>query len=141
MTAVDVAMNVVHLIAAGLWVGGLALMAGAVVPLAREGRLGADAVRGLGRRAAIWGRVLAVVVLLTGGHLAANLYGGGALTGTENGRLVLAMATLWLVLIALTEAGAARLRKDPEGGLDRATWLFRAAAGVGVVLLAIGGLL
>lgn len=141
MTTVDVAMNVVHLIFAGIWAGGLTLMAGVVLPMARTGEIGADAVRGLGTRAVRVARLSAIVMLLSGGHLAANLYGGGALLGTGDGQLVVTMAGLWLVLIALTEIGFARLRRDPEEGLAAAHGVLGAAAAVGLALLGIGGLL
>jgi hypothetical protein len=59
-------------------------------------------------------RVSAVLLLLTGGHLAGTRYTAESLTSTGRGYLVLAMVALWFLLAALVEIGGSKL----EDGFD-----------------------
>ena len=145
---VDVLLvRIVHLVFAGVWAGAVVFAALVVVPLARDGAFAASRpIRRLSSRLVWISRLSAVVLLLTGGHLAAADYTAESLTGTLEGQLVLVMTGLWVVLIGLVEAGTSRLDRGLEAGRRREPAaavepLFWAAAGVAVGLLVVAGLL
>lgn len=140
MVDVTSAMNAVHVLFGGAWVGGVVLMALVVLPKVKDGTIPADALDALLSPFLTLSRASALVLFLSGGHLAGVIYGSERLFGTGQGHLVLAMLALWAVLIALVEAGSGVLRRD-GGSVDRGLTLYRAAAAIGAVLLLIGGLL
>lgn len=136
----------IHLLFAGLWAGGAAFMAWGVVPLAGDSEIGVDPAGSLAGTFVAVSRLSALVMLATGAHMAATVYGVAGLTAGPRGYLVIAMVVLWLVLAALSEVGVSRFR----GELDRrrvrtaaahARPFFLGAAVVGVVLLLLGGYL
>lgn len=145
-----VVARIAHLVFAAVWAGSVVYVALVVLPLARDGAF--DTTRPLealaGKLTTI-SRVSAVVLLLSGGHLAANAYsvGGGsrpALFGSTNGRLVVAMVVLWLALTALVEIGGKRLQagldaRKLRGPARDALPVYRAATAVAVGLLLVGG--
>lgn len=144
---VDLLARVAHVLFAGLWAGSVIYMALAVLPLARDGAFGTRrALKGLSQWLAWISRVSAVILLLTGGHLAAAGYTSESLVGTLEGQLVLAMTALWVALIALVEIGTKRIRKGLEAGKRRepavkAMRPLQGAAAVAVLLLIVSGLL
>jgi len=146
MEPVEVASYVLHSLFAGLWTGSVIFVAFAVLPMAREGELNAAPLRSVASTLTRISRVSALVLLLTGSHMAATRYTGDSLTGTTGGYLVLAMVTLWLVLAATVEMGTSRIRSGT--GRDKvrepareARPFFVVAALTGALLLVVAGLL
>lgn len=123
MAIADLVSSTVHLLFAGLWTGSVLFVALAGVP-----ENGIDRLRQISRASAL-------LLLLTGGHLAGTRYGGGALTGTTRGWAVIAMVLLWFALIGLVEVAASRYEADADSSL------FPAAAVVAALLLLDAGLL
>lgn len=126
MAIADLVTNALHTLFAGLWTGSVLFVALAGLP-----DDGVDWLRYISRASAL-------VLLLTGGHLAGTRYTAESLTGTTGGWAVLAMVVLWFTLAGLVEVAAS---KYEDGGPEAATTLFRAAAVVAVLLLLDAGLL
>lgn len=146
MALVDATSAAIHLIFAGLWTGSVLFVTVAVLPLARNGDLNAAPLAAITGRLRTVSRVSAVVLLLTGGHMAGTNYTVDGLTGTTPGHLVIGMVVLWLVLAILVEIGAARLSDGTEADKVRAparsaTPILRGAALVAVLLLVDAGAL
>jgi uncharacterized membrane protein len=59
-------------------------------------------------------RISAVLLFVTGGHLAGTRYNPETLTGTTSGYLVLAMLAFWLGLAAVIEIGSAKASRGVE---------------------------
>lgn len=139
--------TVAHLVFAALWVGSVCYVAFVVLPLAWDGAFKTTApLGGLSGKLTTISRVSALALLLSGGHMAGAGYTAESLRSTLEGRLVLLMVGLWLVMAALVEVGAKRF----EAGLDDrklrepardALPLFRGAAAAGIALLVVAGLL
>ncbi len=146
MTLVETAIRTTHLLIGAVWVGAVAFVTVGVLPLAREGELNAAPLERIVGRLRTLSRVSAVVLLLTGGHMAATIYTVDTLTGTGRGHLVLGMVALWLVLTALVEVGGARMtdgfqeKKVRAPAREHRRW-FQAASLVGVVLFVDAGLI
>ncbi|WP_254766663.1 copper resistance protein CopD [Salinilacihabitans rarus] len=149
---VDVVVaRTIHLVFAALWAGSVFYVAFVVLPLARDGAFNTTKpLETLSAKLTSISRVSAAAVFLTGGHLAGTGYtidgDGGSLLNTTNGRLVLAMLALWLVLAALVEIGAKRFETGLNGKKLRepardALPVLRAAAVVAVALLVVAGLI
>jgi uncharacterized membrane protein len=148
MSLVDASVYVVHLGFAALWTGSVLFVAYAVLPLARNGSLNAAPLGTIAGKLTTVSRVSAVLLFLTGGHMAAGAagYTVESLFGTTQGHLVVAMILLWFALAALVEVGASRLTDGTEQDKVReparnATRLFQAASGVAVLLLVDAGLI
>ena len=109
MSYLDTAMYAIHLVFAGLWSGSVLFMTYAVLPTALNGDVRPDPVKFVTGKLQTVSRVSALLLLLTGGHLAGTRYTAESLTGTGRGYLVLAMVALWFVLAALVEIGASKL--------------------------------
>jgi uncharacterized membrane protein len=146
MATIDTAMNAIHLLVAGLWAGSVLFVAAGLLPAARDGDLGATVLEGLIGRFRWGSRIAALLLLLTGGHLAGTRYTAETLFGSTRGYLVVAMVVLWFVMAGLIEVGSGRLLD----GLDErkvreparaATPLFTAATVAAVGLLILGGIL
>lgn len=146
MTLVDTAVATVHLLFAGLWTGSVLFVAYAVLPTAVAGEVDAGPLRTIVGKLTTVSRASALLLLLSGGHMAGTGYTTESLFGTGRGHLVLTMVLLWFVLAGLVEVGASRMRD----GLDQrkvraparsARGLFRAAAVVALLLLVDAGLL
>jgi uncharacterized membrane protein len=136
----------VHLLFAGLWVGAALFVTWAVVPLAGASDIGVESARSIADKFAWIARAGAVVTLVTGGHMAATVYGSAGLLNTTNGHLVLSMVALWVVLIAVSEVAVSRFtgalddRKVRTAAADSRAF-FRVASVAGVGLLLLGGYL
>ncbi|WP_144900950.1 CopD family protein [Halobellus captivus] len=142
----DTVMVTLHVLVGALWVGSVVFVAGAVLPAAVEGALDAAPLEKIADRLVYLSRGAAVVMFVTGGHLAGTRYTVETLTGSGRGHLVLAMLALWLVLTALVEIGRSRLvdglrEKRVRAPAADSTAIFRAAAVVGILLLVDAGLL
>ena len=140
------AAYILHTLFAGAWVGAVLLATWKVVPLAKGGDLGPDALRSIESGLTTLTRLAAVVFVATGGHMAATVYGSEGLFGTGRGHLVLTMLTLWFVMTVLVEVGGRRMRSALDVGKVRtaardADAFLKAASLAGLVLLVIGGYL
>jgi hypothetical protein len=146
MAPIETAVAVTHLLFAGLWTGSVIFLAVAVLPLATRGDLNAAPLASIADSTTTISRLSALLLFLTGGHLAGTRYTVDSLTGSFGGYLVLAMLALWLVLAALVEIGASRLSdgtdqdkvREPARAARRPLQL---AALVAALLLIDGGLL
>ena len=142
----DTVMTTIHVLVGALWVGSVVFVAGVILPAATGGALDAAPLETIADRLVYLSRGASVVMLLTGGHLAGTGYTVASLTGSARGHLVLAMLGLWFVFTALVEIGRGRLvdglrEKRVRAPASAATGVFRAAAGVGALLLVDAGLL
>lgn len=143
---VNTTVYTVHTAVAALWAGSVLFVVAAVLPLAMDGDIEPAAFGSVVSTLRTVTRVSAVLLFLTGGHLAGTRYTAASLTGTTGGYLVLAMLTLWLGLAATVEVGSARAlrgvddRKIRQPARD-ARPFYLAAALVAVGLLVVAGLL
>lgn len=134
-----------HLVFAALWAGSVFYVAFVVLPLARDGAFNSTKpLETISSRLTTISRVSALVLLLSGGHLAGTRYTAERLFNTINGQLVLAMVALWLVLAGLVEVGSKRFESGLNGKKLRepaanALPLYRAGAVVAVLLLVVAG--
>jgi uncharacterized membrane protein len=109
MSAVDAAIFATHLVFAGLWSGSVLFTSYAVIPTALAGDLRPDALSSMTGKLRTVSRASALLLLVTGGHMAATRYTAGSLTGTGRGHLVLTMVALWFLLAGLVEVGSSKL--------------------------------
>jgi uncharacterized membrane protein len=135
-----------HLLVGALWTGSVLFAAAAVLPTARAGEVRPEPLAAVFGRLTTLSRASAVVMLLTGGHMAAQLYTFETLTGSPRGHLVLAMTLLWLVMAGLVEVGNARMSdgldaKKVRSPAREAGRFYRGAGVVAVLLLVDAGLL
>jgi len=144
--AVSTAVRTVHLVFAATWVGSVLFVTFGVLPLARDGELDADPTRRILVRLTNVSRLCALVLLLTGGHLAATTYGVDGLTGTTAGYLVVAMVVLWLALAGLIEVAAARMTDELREKMVRSPardylpWFYAASTIAVLLLLDVGAI-
>lgn len=136
---VDTAMVTIHQLFAALWVGSVFFVTYAVLPQAQEGEIGPDVLRTVFGKLTMVTRISALLLLLTGGHLAAARYTSESLLNTTRGWLVLAMVGLWLLLAALIEVGTSKFEAELDKGRLRGpahkySKLFYVASLVGVLL-------
>lgn len=135
----------VHLVFAAIWAGSVFYVAFVVLPLARDGAFNTTKpLETITGKLTTISRVSALVLLLTGGHLAGTGYTAESLFGSTRGHLVLAMVALWAILAALVEIGAKRLEAGLNGKKLRepasdALPLYRVAAIVGIALFVVAG--
>ncbi|WP_226480595.1 copper resistance protein CopD [Natrinema amylolyticum] len=143
----ELAARTAHLVFAALWAGSVCFVAAVIVPLARDGAFNTtQPLEVISGKLTSVSRVSSLVLLLSGGHLAGNIYTTETLFGEIGGRLVLLMVALWLVLTALVEIGAKRFETGLTGKKIRepardALPVFRAAAVAAIALLIVAGLL
>ncbi|MDS0258898.1 transporter [Haloarcula sp. S1CR25-12] len=114
MSLVDATIYATHLVFAGLWSGTVLFTSYAVLPAALNGDLRAGALEAMTGKLRTVSRASALLLLLTGGHLAATIYTAESLFATGRGHLVLTMVALWFTLAALVEVGAAKLVDGTE---------------------------
>lgn len=144
MSLVATAMRTLHLVFAATWVGSVLFVTFGVLPVARDGDLDAAPTERMIVRLTNVSRACALVLLLTGAHLAMTGYGIDGLTGGTAGYLVLAMVVLWAVLTGIVEMASARItdelqaKKVRSPARDFQTW-FYAASTVAVLLLLDAG--
>lgn len=136
-----------HLVFAALWAGSVFYVAFVILPLARDGAFNSTKpLEVISSKLTTISRISALLLLLSGGHLAGTGYTSESLFNTTNGQLVLAMVALWAVLAALVEIGAKRLEsglngkklREPAGDVLS---IYRAAALVAIALLVIGAMI
>jgi uncharacterized membrane protein len=144
MALVDTVLATIHLLIGALWVGSVVFFAGVVLPTARAGGMDAAPLESMVTSLTRWSRAAALVMLVTGGHLAATGYTFGTLASTTSGNLVVAMVVLWLALTGLVEIGGSRLRDGVERKKVRepaatALGFYRGAAVVGLLLFVTAG--
>jgi uncharacterized membrane protein len=111
---VDTAMYTIHGAFAALWTGSVLFVAAVVLPLAMDGELSPEAFGVVVSKLQWITRISALLLLVSGGHLAGTLYTVESLTGSGSGSLVLAMVALWLGLAAVVEIGSARANRGIE---------------------------
>jgi len=143
---VDTAMYTIHTGFSALWAGSVLFVAAAVLPLAMDGELSPKAFGNAVSKLRWITRISAVLLFVTGGHLAGTLYTVETLTGTTPGYLVLLMLGLWLGLAAVVEIGSAKASRGIENDKIRepareARPFYLLAAVLAVGLLVIAGLL
>lgn len=109
MELIDVTAYVLHTLFAGLWTGSILFATYAVLPLARDGQIDAAPLRTVAGKVKTVSRASALLLLITGSHMAAARYTRETLTGTDGGYLVLSMLTLWFLLAGVIEVGAGKL--------------------------------
>ncbi len=137
----------IHLIFAALWAGSVCYVAAVVLPLARDGAFNTTKpLEVISGKLTMLSRVSALLLLVTGGHLAGTGYTAESLFNTLNGQLVLVMVVLWAMLAGLIEVGAKRFEAGLNGKKLRepagdALPLYRAAAVVSIALLVVSGLI
>ena len=148
MSLVDMAFYAIHLLFGGVWTGSVVFVTVAILPTAREGIANAEPLVPVVSKLRNLSRLSALVLLLTGGHMAAEAagYTFESLTGTTRGYLVLAMVALWFALIGLVEVGGGKLADGFEEMKVRepareARPFFLAATVVSLLLLVDAGLL
>ena len=81
MVTILEATYAVHLLAAGLWAGGVAFVTLGMLPSARGGAMDPEPLAAVFGRLTTLSRVSAVVLPLTGGHVAGQAYTMATLTG------------------------------------------------------------
>lgn len=149
MALIDAVMIAAHLFFAAIWVGSVAFMTVAVLPLARDGNLDRQPLDALVGRTLWFARVGAALTLISGTHLMGtrgDYYDFDVLLSTRSGQAVLAMILLWLAMIGLVEVGSRRIRSGLAANLvrepsrDGLQWYYTATL-IGILLFIDGGLL
>lgn len=143
---VDTAMYIIHSAFAALWTGSVLFVAWAVLPLAMDGDLAPEAFGSIVSKLQWVTRGSAVLLFISGGHLAGTLYTAESLTGSGTGHLVLTMLALWLALAAVVEIGSAKAQRGVDENKIReparaARPFYLAGAGFAAGLLLVAGLL
>ncbi|WP_302080430.1 transporter [Salinibaculum rarum] len=146
MSLVNAAVYVVHLLVAALWTGSVLFVAYAILPLGKNGDLNAAPLEAIAGKLTTVSRASALLLFLTGGHMAAYAYTVESLTGNPRGHLVLGMLVLWFVLAGLVEVGASKLTEGTEQDKVReparnASPFLQGGAVVALLLLVDAGLL
>lgn len=146
MSLLDAAMNAIHLGFAGIWVGSVVFVTVTVLPLARRGAFDAAPLETITSRLQWLSRLSALLLFVSGGHLAGTRYTVDSLFGSAQGTLVLAMLSLWFLLALLVELGSKKLatgfaQKKVRQPAGEARPYFLAASLVGVLLFVDAGLL
>jgi hypothetical protein len=142
----DTVMYLVHTAFAALWTGSVLFVAWAVLPLAMDGDIAPEVFGGIVSKLKWVTRGSAVLLFITGGHLAGTLYTVESLTGSGAGHLVLTMLALWFGLAAAVEIGSAKAQRGTDERKIRepareARPFYLAASGLAVGLLVVAGLL
>lgn len=114
MEPVEVTFWVVHTLFAGLWTGSVLFLTLAILPLARTGKMNAAPLEHVAGRLKTVSRASALLLLLTGSHMAAQRYTSETLFETQAGWLVLSMVALWFLLMATVEVGTKKLTDGTE---------------------------
>jgi uncharacterized membrane protein len=146
MSALLAGIYAVHLTFAALWTGSVVFVATAVLPTAMDGDGSPAPLSAMIGKLQTISRTSALLLFLTGGHLAATQYGASGLTGSVRGYLVVAMVVLWFVLAGLVEVGSSKLTDGFDQELLReparnARPFFLAATVVSILLLLDAGVI
>jgi hypothetical protein len=145
--AIDVTIGfVIHMLFAAIWTGAIIFMTYGVIPVARAGNIDIDPFADITSRLLTLSRLSALVLFLTGGHLAGQLYTIEQLTGSTNGHLVLGMLALWFVMAGLVEVGTKKIsaglrERKVRTPAEQGRPFFLGASVVALGLLLIAGLL
>lgn len=137
------AVRTTHQLFAAFWVGATVYVTVAVLPALRDGEGSTKMVERLSSRFTVLSLACAVVLFLTGGHLAGTLYTFEGLVETTRGNLVLTMTALWLVLAVVLHVGTRKLDAGVEKGKlrqpakDALPWYIVGSV-LGVALLVVG---
>ena len=140
---IEALVRATHSVFATLWVGATVYVTYAVLPALGDGDGTAAFADRLSSRFTVVSVVSAVILFVTGGHLAGTLYTFEGLVSTTRGNLVVAMTALWLVLAGVLHVGAKRLDdgveedKIREPASDAYPW-FVTGSVLGVALLVVG---
>lgn len=144
MSTVDAAIFATHLVFAGLWSGSVLFMSYAVLPTALNGDSRPTPLSSITGKLQTVSRASALLLFVTGSHMAATRYTAESLTGTGRGHLVITMVVLWFALAALVEIGASKLtdgftqQKVRQPARDAKPFLYGASL-VAVLLLIDAG--
>jgi uncharacterized membrane protein len=144
MSAIDAVAYAVHLLFAGLWTGSVLFVAYAVLPAARDGDISASLLGNFSVKLTTVSRASAVVLFLSGGHVAAQRYTVETLTGTVPGYNVLAMILFWFLLAGFVEVGTSKLSdgagadKVREPAADARPFFLAASVTAGLLLVNAG---
>ena len=146
MEPIEVAAWVTHSVFAGLWTGSVLFLTFAVLPLARDGTMKAGPLASITGKLTTVSRVSALLLLITGGHMAAQRYTSETLVETQAGWLVLSMVALWFLLMAVVEVGSKKVTAGTDQGKLReparnARPFFLAASVLALLLLVNAGLI
>lgn len=140
---IEAAIRAVHSVFATVWVGATVYVTFAVLPALRDGDGTAGFADRLSSRFTVVSVASAIVLFLTGGHLAGTLYTVDGLVQTTRGNLVVAMTVMWLALAGILHVGTKKLDDGVEEGKIREPasaaypW-FVVGSVVGVALLVSG---
>ncbi len=146
MDLIHAVMWTIHVGFAILWTGSVLFVTLAVLPPATRGEIGSDVLGSLVGRLRWITRAAAVAFVVSGGHMAGQLYTVDTLAGTGRGHLVLTMIALWLLVTGLIEAAGGKLSRGLDAGKLREPArdvkpLFYVAAALSVALVVTAGLL
>jgi hypothetical protein len=131
---------------AALWTGSVVFVTAGVLPTAMAGDSNPGPLTSMIGRLKTISRASALLLFLTGGHLAATQYGASALLSSRRGYLVVAMLVLWFVLAGLVEVGSGKLidgfgQQKLRAPAREARPFFLGASAVSVLLLLDAGIL
>lgn len=137
-------MEILHLMIAGVWAGWTVFMAVLVVPAARDDRLDAGALVRLTHGFARISQVSPFVMLLTGGYMLSQGFITGSPLNSSQGRLVVTMVGLWVVLSVSSNVASRRLLAGIESlGVEHSartvSTMFTVAGVAALALLFVGG--
>lgn len=138
MVNVMTVSTVVHFLFAALWTGSVVFVAVGVLPTASRDGVEAPALRGTLDRLRTVSRLSALILLLTGGQLAADRYSVESLLNTQEGLQVMGMIVLWVGLAGFVEIGGAQIEKTGEAASGRRS--LQVAAVVAICLLLLSSL-
>lgn len=145
---IDTVMVAVHLVFGAIWVGAVAFVTLALLPIARDGDLDRPAFEQSLSTLVRISRVSAVLMLVSGSHMMGtlNYFDTDVLLGTDRGLAVVVMLLLWLALIGIIEVATRRMRSGLDAGLlreparDGTNWFYVATL-IGVLLFVVGAML
>lgn len=146
MDIVELTTFILHSLFAGLWTGSVVFVTAAVIPAARNGNLNATPLHAIAGKLTTISRASALVLFITGSHMAAARYTRESLFATQRGYLVLSMVLLWLLLAGIVEVATSRVTggtgRDKVREPAHESWrLFLVASVLSVLLLVNAGLL
>ncbi|MFW6153445.1 MAG: transporter [Halobacteriota archaeon] len=148
MSFVEAGMTAIHLIFAAAWIGSIAFVTYAVLPLARDGDLDPEPLSHIVGSVTWISRISALAMVVTGSHLMGSegFLEVDVLLGSDHGLAIVAMIVLWLALIVLIEIASRRIQSGLSANLvreparDGLRW-FQVATLIGALLLIDGALL
>ena len=145
---IDTVMVAIHLVFGAIWVGAVAFVTLAILPLARDGELDSAPLAATLKTLVRISRLSALLMLVSGSHLMGT---GGyfeleQLLETNRGIAVVVMLLLWFALIVIIEISTKRINSGLDANLlrdparDGLKWFYVATV-IGVLLFAVGAAL